>query len=142
MSKALLAQGRFVIILKGRQAGKKAIVLSVSESGTNERKYDHALVLGIEKAPKKLTKGMPQETLVKHTKVKTFIKTINVNHLLITRHSVKADDDLWNKVKVADIANSLNDPEQKKKIRDTQNEVFRQKFLNNKLTWLFKPLHF
>ena len=74
MSKALLAPGRFVIMLKGRQAGKKAIVLSVSEAGTNDRKYAHALVLGIEKAPKKLSKTMPQQTLVKHTKVKTFIK--------------------------------------------------------------------
>ena len=61
----LIQPGRFVILLNGRHAGMKAVVLTSYPNPTENRKYPHAVVLGIEKSPKKLTKDMPQETLVK-----------------------------------------------------------------------------
>ena len=140
--KSLIVPGRFVILTQGRHAGKKAVILNAYEAGQNNLKYAHALILGIERCPKKLTKGMPQEVLVKRTQVKVFVKTVNVNHLLLTRHLIKSDDDFWKQVKVETVVQSLADLEKKHQNNEKLSEVLRQKYLNNKLTWLFKPLHF
>ncbi|OHT10675.1 ribosomal protein L27e [Tritrichomonas foetus] len=141
-TKTLIQQGRLVILLNGRHAGKKAIVLAVYNEPTEARKYPHCVVLGIEKAPKKLTKDMPQETLVKRTQVKCFLKTVNFNHLLLTRHVVKSDDDLFNKIKPDTVVASMQDAAEKKAQLEAVAKVLRQKYLNNKLPWLFKPLQF
>ena len=42
-------QGRVVILLGGRHAGKKAIVLKANDEGTSDRPYEHALIAGIER---------------------------------------------------------------------------------------------
>ncbi|OHS95010.1 ribosomal protein L27e [Tritrichomonas foetus] len=140
--KTLIQPGRLVILLNGRHAGKKGIVLAVYNEPTEARKYPHCVVLGIEKAPKKLTKDMPQETLVKRTQVKCFLKTVNFNHVLLTRHVVKPDDDLFNKIKPDTVVASMQDAAEKKAQLEATAKVLRQKYLNNKLPWLFKPLQF
>lgn len=140
--KTLVQPGRLVILLHGRHAGKKAIVVAVYPEPTEQRKYPHCVVLGIDKCPKKVTKDMPQEQLVKRTQIKCFVKTINFNHILLTRHVVKQDDDLFTKIKPDYIVGSLQDPAEKKAQLESSAKVLRQKYLNNRLTWLFKPLQF
>ena len=141
--KTLVNPGRLVILLNGRHAGKKAIVIAVYPEPTETRKYPHCVVLGIEKPPKKVTRDMPQEALVKRTQIKCFLKTVNFNHILLTRHVVKADDDLLTtKIKPETVVNSLRDPAEKKAQLEQCSKVLRQKYLNNKLAWLFKPLQF
>ena len=139
--KSLVQPGRFVILLNGRHAGKKAIVVAVYPETTESRNYPHCVVLGIEKSPRRLSKDMPQEALVKRTQIKCFLKTVNFNHILLTRHVLK-DDDLFNKVKPDALVSSMQDAAEKKAQLDTASKVLRQKFLNNRLSWLFKPLRF
>jgi large subunit ribosomal protein L27e len=141
MASPLISHGRFVILLHGRHAGKKALVLAAYQEATEARKYPHAVVLGIEQYPKPLNKSMSQETLVKRTQVKVFVKTVNFNHILLTRHSLK-DEDFWNKIKVDTILNALKDQAEKKAVLDQAAAVLRQKYLNNKTPWFFKPLQF
>jgi large subunit ribosomal protein L27e len=62
------------IILQGRQAGKKAVVIKQLDEGTKERPYPHAIVAGIERYPRKVTKRMGAKTLAKRSKVKPFVK--------------------------------------------------------------------
>jgi ribosomal protein L14E/L6E/L27E len=62
------------IILQGRQAGKKVVVIKQLDEGTKERPYPHALVAGIERYPLKVTKRMGAKKLAKRSKVKPFIK--------------------------------------------------------------------
>ena len=137
---ALVAPGRFALVLNGRHAGKKVVVLT-SYAATEDRKYPHCVVLGIEKCPKKITKDMTQEQLTKKTQVKCFVKIMNCNHLLLTRHMLK-DDDLLQKIKVEDVVKSMADAAEKKVVLEAATKVLRQKYLNNRLTWLFKPLQF
>lgn len=79
-TKALLSRcvvykpGKVTIILQGRQAGKKAVVIKQLDEGTKERPYPHAIVAGIERYPRKVTKRMGAKTLAKRSKVKPFIK--------------------------------------------------------------------
>lgn len=50
--------GKIVIMLKGRYAGQKGVVLKQFDEGAGSRQYGHALVAGIAKGPKRVTKGM------------------------------------------------------------------------------------
>jgi hypothetical protein len=43
--------GRVVLLLSGRFAGKKAVVVRAYDEGTKDRPFGHALVVGIEKPP-------------------------------------------------------------------------------------------
>jgi large subunit ribosomal protein L27e len=140
-SNPLITPGRFVILLNGRHAGKKAVVLAATQTATEGRKYPHAVVLGIEKSPKTLLKSMSQEALVARTQIKVFVKTVNFNHLLLTRHLLK-DDDFWTKIKPDAIVTALKDQNEKKAALESAAAVLRQKYLNNKFPWLFKPLQF
>ncbi|KAH0792834.1 60S ribosomal protein L27 [Histomonas meleagridis] len=137
--KNLLQPGRIVVLLKGRHAGKKAIVLQSCSEPTESHNYPHAVVLGIDKVPKKLTKDMAQGTLVKRTQIKLFIKVVNFNHVLLTRHMIK-DDDLWSKINPEQIIKSMQDTSQKDAEIESASNVFRQKYLNGKLPSFFKPL--
>ena len=61
-------------MLQGRQAGKKVVVIKQLDEGTKERPYPHAIVAGIERYPRKVTKRMGNKTLAKRNKIKPFIK--------------------------------------------------------------------
>ena len=58
-----LKYGRVCVLLNGRQAGKKAVIVKSCEEGTKERKYPHALVAGIERYPRKVTKRMSKKKI-------------------------------------------------------------------------------
>ena len=128
-------------MLQGRHAGKKALVLAAYPEPTEDRKFPYAVVMGIEKYPKKVSKDMTQEQLVKKTQVKVFVKAVNFNHIMLTRHTLK-DEDLFKKISVEKVVGSLKDVAAKKQVLEEASKVLRQKYLNNKMSWFFKPLQF
>ena len=62
------------IVLQGRQAGKKVVVIKQLDEGSKERPFPHAIVAGIERYPRKVTRRMGQKKLAHRSKVKPFIK--------------------------------------------------------------------
>ena len=52
-----LQQGKVVILLTGRYAGKKAVIVRNYDEGTTGRKYGHAVVCGLSKEPRKVVMG-------------------------------------------------------------------------------------
>ncbi|KAJ2440702.1 60S ribosomal protein L27B, partial [Coemansia sp. RSA 2424] len=66
--------GKVVIVLQGRYAGKKAVIVKNFDEGTKERPYPHAIVAGIERYPLKVTKAMTQRKVAARSHVKPFIK--------------------------------------------------------------------
>jgi large subunit ribosomal protein L27e len=71
---ALVWERQVAIILQGRQAGHKVIVIRQLDEGTKERPYPHAIVAGVERYPLKVTKRMGAKKLARRSKVKPFIK--------------------------------------------------------------------
>ena len=49
-----LQPGKVVILLSGRYAGKKAVIVKNFDDGTSGRNYGHALVCGLSKEPRKV----------------------------------------------------------------------------------------
>jgi len=49
-----LQPGKVVILLTGRYAGKKAVIVKNHDDGVGARPYGHALVCGLAKEPRKV----------------------------------------------------------------------------------------
>merc|ERR1712071_142296 len=83
-----IKSGRVVILTAGKYAGKKAVVVKENNDGSQDRLYGHALVAGIDRYPRKVTKSMGKKKIAGRNKMKAFIKVINYNHVIPTRYSV------------------------------------------------------
>lgn len=81
----IMKSGKVVVVLSGRFAGKKAIIMKNHDEGSNDRLYGHALVVGIDRYPRSVTKKMGKKLLKRRTRIKPFVKVINYNHLIPTR---------------------------------------------------------
>mmetsp|Transcript_7898 Transcript_7898/g.11956 ORF Transcript_7898/g.11956 Transcript_7898/m.11956 type:complete len:165 (-) Transcript_7898:136-630(-) len=86
-----LKQGKVVVILQGRFAGRKAVIVKTFEEGTGGRKFQHMLVAGIDKGPKKVTRAMSKKKLAKRLTIRPFVKMVNFNHVMPTRYQVDLD---------------------------------------------------
>ena len=73
-SLALLSLPQVCVILSGRFAGRKAVILKSADEGTKARPYPHAIVAGVDRYPRKITKRMGAKKVAKRSKVKAFVK--------------------------------------------------------------------
>jgi large subunit ribosomal protein L27e len=83
--------GRVVILLAGRRAGKKAVIVKNFDEGKKGRNFPHALVAGVERAPLKVCKRMSKSQQARRSKLKPFVKSVNYNHILPTRFQVTGE---------------------------------------------------
>ena len=99
--------GKVVVVLNGRYAGRKGIIVKSNYESVRDRKYPHCMVVGLSKGPRKPTKKnlsklqdqikkleASKDSSERLNTLKTFgvfIKTYNMTHLLATRYQVKED---------------------------------------------------
>ena len=99
--------GKVVLVLNGRYAGKKGIIIKSNYESVRDRKYPHCIVVGLSKGPRKPTKKNIAKLQARLKKLESakdssekinslksfgvFIKTYNMSHLLATRYQVKED---------------------------------------------------
>ena len=101
--------GKIVVLLNGRYAGRKGVIVKSNYESVKDRKYPHCMVVGLSKGPKKPTKkniakmqaqikqleSSDKENAADRVKrLKSFgifIKTYNMSHLLATRYTLKDD---------------------------------------------------
>ena len=55
------------------------------DDGSQEKPYSHALVAGIDRQPRIVTRKMGKNKVKQRSKIKPFIKVYNYNHLMPTR---------------------------------------------------------
>jgi len=132
-----LKPGKVVIVLNGRYAGKKAVIVENRDEGTKERPYGYAVIAGIDKYPKKITKTMSKKKIAKKTKVTPFIKAINYNHLMPTRYGL--DVELKN---IVSKENALEKGQNKRKTKEEVRKVFQARYNSGKNKWFFTKLRF
>merc|ERR1712035_59036 len=80
----IMKSGKVVLIL----AGRLAIIVKNYDDSTHEKPYGHALVAGVDRYPRKVTNKMSKKKVAKRSKIKTFVKIVNYNHMMPTRYSV------------------------------------------------------
>jgi large subunit ribosomal protein L27e len=146
-----------VIVLQGRQAGKKAVVIKQLDDGTKERPYPHALIAGVERYPKKVTKRMGSKKLAKRNKVKPFIKVrfprlsldclstltyrcyyeqaVNYSHLFPTRYAFELES-----LKGSVTADTFREPSQREDSKKQIKKLLEERYISGKNKWFFTPL--
>lgn len=80
-----MKSGKVVVVLSGRCAGKKGVVVKTYDEGSNDRPYGHTLVAGIDTYPRRITKSMSKKVVARRNRIKPFLKVVNYNHLMPTR---------------------------------------------------------
>lgn len=163
--KKFLKPGRVVIMLTGRHAGKKAVIVKVNYEGSKYRRFGHCLVAGIERYPRRVIKKMSDERIKRRIAIKPFVKYVNFNHFMPTRYLISKF------LKVSDISKKfdnyatskkegtvdknrdpLRNAEIKEEIKKTIKRIFQDNYKNLDLNdssseglvakFLFKPLRF
>jgi large subunit ribosomal protein L27e len=119
--------GKVVIVLQGRHAGKKAVVVKAfDDSSSADKRYAHCLIAGIDRHPRKITKSMTKKKIEKRSKMKPFVKYVNVRHVFPTRYVV--DMDLKKTVEEESLATEDGKIETKKALK----KIFEERYLNQK----------
>ena len=138
--------GRVAILTSGRHAGKKAIVVRSYDDGNKSRKFASALVVGVDRAPRDVTRRMSKKRFIKRTQVKTFVKFVNHNHLMPTRYTTTDVD--FKDVKEEGISTAEKRSELTKALGKTLSDAYRklpdpkQNEKAGHLRFFFKKLHF
>merc|ERR1712150_46148 len=154
----ILKYGRVVILLSGRYAGRKGVIVKVHGESNGDRKFPHALVAGINRYPRRVHKNLSKKKTERKLKIKPFLKYVNLNHLMPTRHILSAEIDLEEFTKRVENVTSkgqkdaLVNPEQRDLFRKHLKGVFERKYkaldLNTtdektlKMEFFFKKLRF
>eukprot|EP00899_Mesostigma_viride_P022884 jgi/Mesvir1/3780/Mv08187-RA.1 len=131
-----LKPGKVVVLLNGRFAGRKAVIVKNFDDGTSQRPYGHALVTGIASYPRKVSKKLPAKKLAKRCRLKTFVKTVNYTHVMPTRYTL--DVELKNIV----TPESVDTATKKKEANKQTKALFEEKFKTGKNRWFFSKLRF
>ena len=164
--KKFLKPGRVVILLSGKHAGKKAVIVKVFYEGSKDRKFGHCLVAGIGRYPRRVTKKMSDKKIGQRTRIKPFVKYVNFNHFIPTRYMMSSEIDVKGVLRSFDAQSSFKkdgemvegarDPlnnvdfkvELRKKVKKMLEERYRKVDLNDQgadnllLKFFFKPLRF
>jgi hypothetical protein len=72
-------------MLNGRYAGKKAVIVKIFENKLKSAKFSRAVVVGVDKYPKKVTNKMGKRKILQKSSLKPFLKIVNLAHVLPTR---------------------------------------------------------
>ncbi|VDM93889.1 unnamed protein product [Onchocerca ochengi] len=133
----IMKPGKVVLVLGGRFAGRKAIIVKAYDEGSSDRAYSHALIAGIDKYPLMVTKRMGKKKIKSRSKLRPFVGIASYSNLLPTRYSVDVtlDKNLVNK-------DVLKEPGKKRRARMEVKSKFEERYKTGKNRWFFTKLRF
>jgi len=96
------------------------------DDSTSDKRFSHCLIAGIDRLPRKVTKAMSKKKVEKRSKIKPFVKYVNLRHVFPTRYIV--DMDLKKTVGEEELTNGDGKVEVKKALK----KIFEERYLNQK----------
>ena len=124
---------KVVLVLAGRDSRRKVVVMKNIDDGWSDFLYSHALLAGIDHCPRKGTAAMGKKKIAERSKIKSFVRVYNYNHLMPTRYSV--DIPLDKTVVNKDI---FRDPALKRKAQQEAKVKFEDRYKTSKNQWFFQ----
>eukprot|EP00894_Picocystis_sp_ML_P000769 jgi/Pico_ML_1/51286/g2345.t1 len=112
-----LKPGKVVLLLNGKYAGRKAVIVKNYDDGDGSRPYGHALVCGISKYPRKV---------------------INYNHIMPTRYALDVD---LKTIVTTDTVGPKNATKRVEACKSAK-QVLEERFKTGKNRWFFSKLRF
>ncbi|KAM5580212.1 large ribosomal subunit protein eL27 [Rosa sericea] len=131
-----LKPNKAVILLQGRYAGRKGVIVKAFDDGTRDRAYGHCLVAGIKKYPSKVIRKDSAKKTAKKSRVKPFVKLVNYQHLMPTRYTLDVD---LKEVVTPDVLSSKD--KKVTALKETKKR-FEERFKTGKNRWFFTKLRF
>ena len=120
--------GRVCILLAGRRAGKKAVIVKQFDDGKKGRPFSHALVAGVERAPLRVAKRMSKKKIKRRSTLKPFAKIVNYNHLLPTRFQVTGEfAQSGHELKTVVTEDKLANKDTRKKLKNEIKQIFTER---------------
>uniref|UniRef100_A0A6N2MJ05 60S ribosomal protein L27 n=1 Tax=Salix viminalis TaxID=40686 RepID=A0A6N2MJ05_SALVM len=119
-----LKTNKAVIILQGKYAGRKAVIVRSFDDGTRDR------------ATSKVIKKDSAKKTAKKSRVKCFIKLVNYQHLMPTRYTLDVD------LKDVVTADCLSTKDKKVTACKETKAKFEERFKTGKNRWFFTKLRF
>jgi large subunit ribosomal protein L27e len=113
------------------------VIVKPHDEGTKSHPFPHAIVVGIERYPLKVTKNLGAKKTAKRTKVKPYVKLVNYNHLMPTRYSLDVES-----FKSVVTSESLEEPSQREEAKKVVKKALEEKHQAGKNKWFFTKLHF
>ncbi|KAK9366339.1 ribosomal L27e protein family-domain-containing protein [Lipomyces kononenkoae] len=137
MGSKFLKQGKVAIVVNGRYAGKKVVIIKPQDDGTKSHPFGHALVAGVERYPLKVTKRMGSKLVAKRSKIKPFIKVVNYNHLMPTRYTLDLES-----LKNVVTNDTFKEPSQREDAKKAIKKAFEERYQSGRNKWFFTKLRF
>ncbi|KAK9480227.1 ribosomal L27e protein family-domain-containing protein [Lipomyces japonicus] len=137
MGSKFLKQGKVAIVVNGRYAGKKVVIVKPQDDGTKSHPFGHALVAGVERYPLKVTKGMGAKKVAKRSKIKPFVKVVNYNHLMPTRYTLDLES-----LKNVITNDTFKEPSQREDAKKVIKKAFEERYQSGRNKWFFTKLRF
>jgi large subunit ribosomal protein L27e len=92
-----------------------------------KRPYPHVLIAGIAKGPKKVSAEMSKEKILKRSSVKSFVKFVNVSHIMPTRYNASDID-----VKSIVVPEKVDKLSTRSNVRFATKKAFKAAYINRK----------
>ncbi|KAK9133925.1 hypothetical protein Scep_013453 [Stephania cephalantha] len=131
-----LKPNKAVILLQGRFAGRKAVIIRNFDDGTRDRSYGHCLVAGVSKYPKKVIRKDSAKKTAKKSRVKVFVRMVNYQHIMPTRYTLDVD------LKDVVTLDALQSKDKKVTAAKEAKARFEERFKTGKNRWFFSKLRF
>ncbi|KAK9152440.1 hypothetical protein Syun_010749 [Stephania yunnanensis] len=131
-----LKPNKAVILLQGRFAGRKAVIVRNFDDGTRDRSYGHCLVAGVSKYPKKVIRKDSAKKTAKKSRVKVFVRMVNYQHIMPTRYTLDVD------LKDVVTLDALHSKDKKVTAAKEAKARFEERFKTGKNRWFFSKLRF
>lgn len=131
-----LKPNKAVLLLQGRFAGRKAVIVKAFDEGTRDRPYGHCLVAGVAKYPSKVIRKDLAKKTAKKSRVKAFIKLVNYQHVMPTRYSLDVD------LKEVATVDALQSRDKKVTAAKEIKARLEDRFKAGKNRWFFTKLRF
>ena len=123
--------GRVVILLAGRRAGKKAVIVKQFDDGKKGKNFAHALVAGVERTPLRVAKRMSKHQQKRRSTLKPFAKIVNYNHILPTRFQVTGEfAQGGHELKTVVTEDKMANKDTRKKLKDEIKSIFTERYNN------------
>lgn len=94
------------------------------------------MVVGIDRAPLKVTKSMGAKRIARRSQIKPFIKVINYSHVMPTRYAFETEFPASVNVE------TLEDAETKKNAKKEVRKILEEKYKTGENKWFFQKLRF
>lgn len=121
------------------------MIVQTNDQGTNKHSYGHAIVAGIEKGPRKVTKRMSAKKVAARSQITPFVKLVNYRHVLPTRYSIdlgEATKSAINTQAFSTSANKEENPEARKASKELLKKSLEEKYAAGKNKWFYQKLAF